>query len=115
MRRVTGRAQSLAARARPLRRAGQGWTSGWRDCGHGRILRREFEGAAEFRFGSGEIEIEMLENHALCRMRIGEIRIQSERALAPRHGLLRSPLVFLSAAIRPKLVARFSAALDSFA
>ena len=29
--RVTARAQSPAARARPLRRAGQAWPSGWRD------------------------------------------------------------------------------------
>ena len=45
------------------------------------ILRRELEGAAVFRFGLGEIEIDVHQNHALRQMRIGEIRIQIERAL----------------------------------
>ena len=48
---------------------------------HGRILRRKLEGASVFRFGSGEIEIDQLKDHALCPVPIGEIRIQLERLL----------------------------------
>jgi hypothetical protein len=62
---------------------------------HGGILRREFESAAVFRFGSGEIEIDLAQNRGLCQMRLGEVRIQSERALRRGTGFCDRLLSFL--------------------
>ena len=63
---------------------------------HGRILRRELEGAAVFRFRGGEIEIDVSRDHALCRMRVGEIRIQLERSLRRGTGFCDQLFSFFS-------------------
>ena len=46
-----------------------------------RILRRQLDGAAVFRFRRGETEIDAPLDQALCPMGLGEIRIQLECAL----------------------------------
>ena len=48
---------------------------------HAWILRREFESAAVFPFGAGEIVIDVLQDPAFCQMRLREILVQTERAL----------------------------------